>query len=173
MTPADATAYQATLGLRAVRNFEARPVSEEHLAQILQAARWTGSSKNIQPWIFVVVTDPVQRDAVAAAGSFTAPVTNAPLTIAIVRTPDGGDFDMGRAAQNIMLAAQAIGVASCPVTLHNEAVARQALGLPDDHGCRYAIALGYADVAADVEAAKSRPYGGRKPLEELVRYQRF
>lgn len=163
-------AYQATLRLRAIRNFRQEPVTDEHLAALLEAARWTGSSKNTQPWQFVAVQDADQRAAVAASGRFAGPLQSAPLVVVIVRTPDGGDFDMGRAAQNVMLAAAGLGIASCPVTLHDEDRARAALGVPADHGCRWAIALGYPDTEA---ADEPRPYGGRKPISEIVRYERF
>lgn len=162
--------YQATLRLRAVRSYRPEQISDEHLAAILEAARWTGSSKNTQPWQFVVVQDPQQRAAVAAAGRFTGPLESAPTSLVIVRTPDGGDFDMGRAAQNVMIAASGLGIASCPVTLHDEDRARTALGVPADHGCRWAIALGYPNPEV---AGGSSSHGGRKPIAELVRRERL
>lgn len=162
--------YQATLRLRAVRSYRPEQISDDHLAAILEAARWTGSSKNTQPWKFVVVQDPEQRAAVAAAGRFAGPLDSAPTALVIVRTPDGGDFDMGRAAQNVMIAASGLGIASCPVTLHDEDRARAALDVPADHGCRWAIALGYPDPEG---AGGSSPYGGRKPIADLVRHERL
>jgi nitroreductase len=163
-------AYRATLRLRAVRTYRPEQITDEHLAAILEAARWTGSSKNTQPWQFVAVQDPEQRASVAAAGRFAGPLESAPTVLVMVSTPDGGDFDMGRAAQNVMLAASGLGIASCPVTLHDEDRARAALGVPADHGCRWAIALGYPDPDA---AGDSSPYGGRKPIADLVRYERI
>jgi nitroreductase len=162
--------YRATLRLRAVRTYRPEQITGEHLAAILEAARWTGSSKNTQPWQFVVVQDPEQRAAVAAAGRFAGPLDSAPTVLVIVSTPDGGDFDMGRAAQNVMIAASGLDIASCPVTLHDEDRARAALDVPAHHGCRWAIALGYPDPEA---AGDSSPYGGRKPIADLVRYERF
>jgi nitroreductase len=61
-----------------------------------------------------------------------------------------------------MLAADAIGVASCPITLHREEDAAVVLGLPDGARCRYAIAIGYPD-----DDARPRRFGGRKPLGEV------
>ena len=110
--------YERILKLRAIRDYEDRMLSDEDLNKILEAARWTGSSKNLQNWSFVVVSDPAQKSRLAAAGNFTVPITNAPVAVAIVEEPGGYEFDSGRVAQNIMLAADAIGVASCPITLH-------------------------------------------------------
>lgn len=172
LTPS-AEVYTAVKGLRVVRKFEERPVSDEHLTAILEAGRWTGSSKNRQSWVFVVVKDREQLDRLAACGDFTVPMRSADLVIAPVRLPDGYDWDMGRVSQNMMLAAAAVGVGSCPITLHRHDDARQVLGVPPDHGCKWVIALGYPDPAAEVEAREKNPLGGRKPLEELVRYDRF
>jgi nitroreductase len=128
--------YRDVLGLRVVRRFLDRPVPADEVAALLEAARWTGSSKNRQDWAFVVL-------------------------------------DIGRAAQNIMLAAAARGLGSCPVTLHDEPAARSALGFPDDHECRWVIALGYPDTEAeDAQRAERRRAGmsGRRPLAELAHW---
>ncbi len=155
--------YRSILKLRAVRHFTDEPVSDEDLSALLEAARWTGSSKNLQRWSFIVVDDPAQKDRLCEAGDFMTPVRRAPLAICLVQEPEGYDFDIGRLAQNIMLAADAIGLASCPVTLHRDDVAREVLALSGDRRCRYAIAIGHPDTTP-------RPSGmsGRKPIDELV-----
>lgn len=165
--------YTTVRGLRVVRKFEKRPISEEHLTAILDAGRWTGSSKNRQSWVFVVIKDDQQLDRLAACGDFTGPMRSADLVIAPIRLPDGYDWDMGRVSQNMMLAAAAVGVGSCPVTLHRHDDARDVLGVPPDHGCKWVIALGYPDPEAEVEARAKNPLSGRKPLGDLVRYDRF
>ncbi len=159
-----------------VRRYRTDPIDRETTERILEAGRWTGSSKNSQPWAFVVVTDPGERQRLAECGNFTGPLVGAPLVVVIVRLPGGGDFDMGRAAQNMMLAADALGVGSCPVTLHREGCARQRLGVPDDHGCRWAVAFGYPDPAGEEElraGVRLAIPAGRRPLEELVHHGRF
>ncbi len=155
--------YDAIVGLRAIREFEDRPIAPSDLEAVLHAARWTGSSKNLQNWSFVVVDDPDQKDRLLQAGDFTTPIRNAPAAICLVQEPEGYEFDTGRLAQNIMLAADAIGLATCPITLHRERLAADVLGLPEGRRCRYAIAIGYR--APSAGAAK---FGGRKPLDELV-----
>ena len=160
--------YEQVLSLRAIRSFRAEPLSDVDLGAILEAARWTGSSKNRQNWSFVVVRDPSQRERLADCGDFTDPIRNAPATLALVQEPIGYEFDTGRLAQNVMLAADAIGVASCPITLHREEDAHRVLGLPSGARCRYAIALGYPSE----EAAPAR-FGGRKPLDEIAFEDRY
>lgn len=164
--------YRQILRLRTVRRYLPKEIAGSELEAILQAARWTGSSKNSQPWAFVVVRDDQQREALATAGRFSTPIAAAPLVIAIVRLPGGHDFDMGRAAQNMMLAAQALGIGSCPVTLHEEDRARDVLGVPSDHGCRWAVAFGYADEEGERQLRRRRR-GGRRPLDDLVLHEMF
>ncbi len=160
--------YEDILRLRVKRVYQDRPVDPEDMMRILEAARWTGSSKNSQNWAFIVVTDPEQKERLASAGQFTRPITSAPATVAIVEEPGGYEFDSGRVAQNIMLAADAIGVATCPITLHRDTLAAEVLGLPAGARCRYAIALGYP--SPDQPPSN---YGGRKPLEDLVHRDRY
>lgn len=156
------------LHLRAIRSYEDRPLEEGDLNAILEAARWTGSSKNRQNWSFVVVTERDRLEELAECGDFTDPVRASAATIVIVQEPEGYEFDSGRAAQNVMLAARAVGVASCPITLHRAEDARRVLGVPDDRHTRYVVALGYPDASA----APARR-GGRKPQEEVVHRETY
>ncbi len=160
--------YDAVLGLRAIRHFEDRPIEPEHLAAVLEAARWTGSAKNAQRWSFIVVDDPDQKARLCEAGDFMIPVVNAPTAICLVEEPGGYEFDSGRVAQNIMLAADALGLATCPVTLHRDDRAAAVLELPEGRRCRYAVAIGYPDPDAE-----PKRLGGRMPLSELVHRNRY
>jgi nitroreductase len=159
--------YDQILRLRAIRDFREEPLAKDDLASILEAGRWTGSSKNRQDWSFVVVTGE-RLEGLANCGDYTDPVRHSAATIVLVKEEGGNMFDIGRVAQNIMLAARALGVASCPITLHRHAEARRLLGAPAGTETRYAVALGYPS-----EHAGPRRYGGRKPLGELVSYQTY
>lgn len=160
--------YQRILRLRAIRSFADQPVTDEELEPVLEAARWTGSSKNRQNWSWIVVRDPAQRDRIAAAGDFTDPVRNAPVTVVLVQEAEGYEFDTGRLAQNIMLAADALGLASVPITLHRDDQAAAALGLPGGVRARYAVALGHPGPTAGPARM-----GGRKPMSELWKTDRY
>ena len=160
--------YDFVVGLRALRDYQPTPISDADMNAILEAARWTGSSKNLQNWSFVVVQDEQVKDRVADCGDYTVPVRNAPVVIVIVEEPGGYVFDSGRVAQNIMLAAAAIGVASCPITLHRSEDAATAIGLGEGRSCRYAVTLGYP-----AQHAAPKMKGGRKPLDELVHWDRY
>ncbi len=160
--------YQSILKLRAIRDYLPDPLSDADLTAILDAARWTGSSKNRQDWSFLVITDRDRLQMLAEHGDFTQPVRDSAATVVLIQEPGGNMFDIGRAAQNMMLAADAIGVASCPITLHREADNRAFLAVPDDRVARYAVAFGYA-----APGAKPRHYGGRKAGDSLVHRDRY
>lgn len=160
--------YDFVMGLRAIRDYEPQPLSNEDLGAVLEAGRWTGSSKNRQSWTFVAVTDRDRLEDLARCGDFTQPVLDSAATIVLVQEPGGNEFDIGRAAQNMMLAAKAIGVASCPITLHREKDAAASLGVPDGAVGRYAISLGYP-----TDDARARNFGGRKPAADVVKIDRY
>ena len=95
----------------------------------------------MQPCRFVVLTDLAHKEELAACGQFSSWIPQAPVNIAIVVPEDGRDFDAGRTAQNIMIACNALGLASCPVTMHDKDCARSVLALPDGHRVVIVIAL--------------------------------
>ena len=163
-----ADTYDFIVNLRAIRDYKPEPLTDKDLEAILEAGRWTGSSKNRQDWTFVVITDKGRLRELAEHGDFTQPVRDSAATIVLVQEPDGYEFDIGRAAQNIMLAAKAVGVASCPITLHRDSDARQFLGAPNNTVTRYAVALGYPS-----DEAEPRQFGGRKPSEEVIRSEQY
>lgn len=160
--------YDEILALRAIRQFTDEPISPDETRRLLEALRWTGSSKNRQAWSWVVVTDTGQRDRLIECGDFMTPVKRAPMTIVLVQEESGYEFDTGRLAQNLMLAADAIGLASCPVTLHREELAAEVLGLPDGVRARYAVAVGHPE-----SGAEPGRMGGREPLETLTHENRY
>ncbi len=159
---------QRILGLRAIRHYQDRPVEQQDLDRVLEAARWTGSAKNRQNWAVVVIRDRDQIERLAACGNGTNPLRAAPLTLSLVQGPETYELDTGRMAQNIMLAADALGMATCPITLHRDEDAAGVLGVPPGWRCRYAIALGYPD-----PTARPARFGGRKPLDEIIHRDSF
>jgi len=97
-------AYRAIVDKRDQRAFLPRPIPEDALRRILQAGRMTGSSKNREPNRFVVVRDPARLAAIAALGRQARWLAGAAVLVAIVQT-ERHEYDAGRCAQNMMLAA--------------------------------------------------------------------
>ena len=163
-------------GLKATRAYAADPLPERDLLDILEAGRWSGSSLNSQPWTFVVVTDPQTKSDLSETGRYAAHLSVAPAVIVLVGAPGRGDFDLGRAAQNMMLVADAAGIGSCPATLHDEESARRILGVPDDRSARHALAFGYPDHEHEATVRQNMKLvtgSARKPLSEVARWDRY
>ncbi len=161
-------AYKNILSKRDSRSYSSQEITDEVLQRILQAGRMAGSSKNTQPWGFIVIRDDEQKASIATCGDFANHVPNAPLSIAIVLTPGGSGFDAGRAAQNMMLAAWDEGITSCPVALHHRECAVEALGLPEDHAPAMLLAFGYP------ESEESRHRGvTRNAMDDIVHQERW
>jgi Nitroreductase len=152
---------------RAVRTYKSEPVPEEAITTILNAGRRAQSSKNSQPWTFILVTEREQLARLAEAGTYAKHMPDSAFTVVLV-APPGNEFDLGQAAANMQLAATALGVGSCVTTLHNQELARKVLGIPDELDCRWSITFGYS-------AEPDRPLraGGRRPLAEIVRRERY
>jgi nitroreductase len=161
-------AYQTIIAKRDRREYDGRPIPDESLRRILQAGRMAGSSSNSQPLRFIVMRDVEAKQKLAPAGPGTAPLVNAPLGIVIAIQTGRRDFDVGRAAQNMMVVAWAEGIHSCPVGLREEATAREALGLPEDYTAAIGISFGYPN-----PNATPRESSKRLPLEELVHHDRW
>src|SRR5437868_4277821 len=89
--------------MRAVRRFSTRSISEDVLTDILDVARWTGSSKNTQPWHLIVVRERGSLETLATCGPYAGHLAGAQAAIALVMDDADRRFDEGRLAQSIML----------------------------------------------------------------------
>ena len=160
-------AYRAVVDKRDQRVFLPRPIPEESLRRILQAARMTGSSKNSEPNRLVVVRERAGLEALAALSPFAKFIARSAATVVIAQT-EKHEFDAGRCAQNMMVAAWAEGIGSCPAHLPESEVARL-LRIPAGMLVNRVIAFGYVDpVRAAAPASVARK---RKPLTELVHWE--
>lgn len=168
-------AVRPLLRVRQVREFEVdRPVDAAALDAIADAARWTGSSQNTQPWRFVILTDRALLDKVAAAGMpQTRSLRTAPAAIAIAMPIDPKRaislaFDEARAAERILTAANLVGLRAGIAWVSGPARAAlgEALGLPDDRQVRTLVAIGHPTAAA--RRPKSAPGTARLPRQETV-----
>ncbi len=163
--------------LRVVRKYAPKPLTEDEVQALADCARKTGSSKNTQRWDFVTVRD---REALRRLGGTTIYAKHLPsagAAIALIVDKPDPDYprsvlwDLGRAAQNITLAAWEMGIGSCPITVQDFGLAADVRGLPDDKECQYIIALGWPADPADL----TRPprSGGRKRHDEVVHTERW
>jgi nitroreductase len=160
-------AYRAVVDKRDQRAFLPRPLPDETLRRILQAARMTGSSKNREPNRLVVVRDHGRLAALGALSPYGRWLARAAAAVVIAQT-ERHEFDAGRCAQNMMVVAWGEGVGSCPAHLPETEVARL-LGVPAALAVNRVIGFGYVDPArAPAPPAVARR---RRPLDELVRWE--
>jgi nitroreductase len=164
-------AYLAIVSKREVRDYSDTPIPDDVLTRILQAGRATGSSRNRQEWQFVVVRSREALSALAQTVSSPRNIETCQVAIAVVLTGQPG-WDGGRLAQNMMLAAWAEGVGTCPNTPRQREEAHRILSIPTDAEIATILSCGYPAnpirVASDPEAILRRI--NRKPLDEFARY---
>jgi nitroreductase len=164
---------QAIATLRVVRRFSDRPVDDAAVRTIVDAGRRAGSSKNLQRWDFVVVRDRSRLGELAAVGTGAGHLAGATVAIALITPDPRADdaplsvvFDLGRAAENMVLAAWALEIGACPATVYEQDLCRRILAYPETHHCEYVFSFGHpADEAYLVRPNRA---GGRKPLGDIV-----
>ena len=162
-------AYRAVVDKRDQRVYLPKPLPEEALRRILQAARMTGSSKNRELNRLIVVTEREAVRALAALREWGTWLAHAAAIVDIAQV-EPHEFDAGRCAQNMMVAAWGEGITSCPAHLPEAAVARL-LGIPKDVHVNRVIGFGYADRSRS--PAPKSVARRRTPLEELVHRERW
>ena len=161
-------------GQRQTRQFTDEPVSDADIQTLLEVLRWTGSSSNTQPWQFLVLRDAAIRAEIAKGTQYTGWIANAPLVILVLT--EGSDvrahqYDQGRADERILLASQALGLGAGIVTFWTpeaQTLVRSALKLPENYSVYSAVGVGHP-----APSATPARLGGRKPLSDLVHWDRF
>jgi len=157
-----------------VRSYQSRPVEQEKLDRVLEAARLAPTGSNEQPWKFVVVRDAEIRRQLVPACYGQRLIGEAPVVIAGVGlTPDrvmhcdipGDPVDLSIVMGHVTLAAAAEGLGTCWIGAFHQDKVREVLGIPDRAKVVEVMALGYP-------ADSLRPKH-RKPIEELVCYDRW
>jgi len=163
--------------VRQIRQYAAEPVSEDALHQLLEVARWTGSSRNSQPWHFLVVTDRDKLKQISDLRPNINWVAAAPLAIAIVLDGESEmseSYDEGRVTERLLIAAHMLGLGGG--TAHfgqaeHQAAAKKILGIPQAKAARSLVTIGRPISVSDPRPNPRK--GGRKPLTEIVSYERW
>ncbi len=163
--------------VRQVRRFRSQPPPEGALRELLEIARWTGSARNAQPWHFVVVTDKERLRQLSAVRPPIAWIAEAPLAIATVlnganETTEA--YDEGRVAERLLIGAHLLGLGGAIAwfgDVTQRAEAKRILGVPDERVARSVVAIGYPASVGDTKPKLVD--GGRRPLSEMVTYDRY
>ncbi|MGI9595909.1 MAG: nitroreductase family protein [Acidimicrobiales bacterium] len=165
-------ALTAIMTKRDTRSYTDEAIDRELLDRVLNAARLAGSAKNVQPVRVVTVTDAATKEALKAGGDYANWIGQPPVLAVFTVRSDAGPrrlFDIGRHAQNLMVAANAVGLTSCPVTLHHEDVVRSTLGIPADVEVPMLVSLGWPE-SMEPPAGIAGP---RVPLDAYAMAERW
>ncbi|MEH2114649.1 nitroreductase family protein [Nostoc sp.] len=165
------------------RAFADRPVEQDKLLSLLEAARWAPSSYNYQPWSFIVATkdEPTEYNRLLSTlVEFNQGwAKNAPiliLAVAKVRSEDGkanrhAFHDVGLALENLILQATSFGLFAHQIAGFNADSARELYQIPNDYEPATVVTVGYpGDPETLSEGLRERELAARvrKPLKEFV-----
>jgi len=158
---------------RATRVFADRPVAEEAVRRILNAGRRAESSKNSQPWHFVAVRGKETLKKLSGCGPYAGHLAGAAFAVAVIAPEPATpwiSFDLGQAVAYMQLAAWELGIGSCIAAMYEPAKARAILGVPDRLSLDVAVSFGYP---APDQRRPGLVKGGRRPFEDVVRWERW
>jgi nitroreductase len=160
---------EAVRTMVAVRDYADRPVPDDVVTRIVEAAHLSASSMNGQPWHFVVVRDRETLQRFASLVRSGRYVSGAALAIVVAAEKDSpfGLSDASRAIQSMMLTAWADGVGSNWVGFTGMREVADLVGIPDGYDVVAVVPLGYPRHPA-TEGRKNR-----KPLSEVVSEEAF
>jgi nitroreductase len=165
-------AYLALVSKRDQRKYADRLIPDAVARRILDAGRLTGSAANRQPWRFLVIEDRDLLRRLAEMVYVPDNLLDAGLVVVITQQGKGpGQFDAGRAAQNMMLAAWNEGVVSCPNGVKDSKAAAELLGLAEEEQPVIVLSFGYPARERDPEARSPEEWiehVNRKSFDEVV-----
>lgn len=156
---------------RSIRSYQDKPVEEEKIHRILDAARWAPSAGNLQSIEYIVVRDKEIRESLSETSYGQAQPRNAPVNIVvccnfskITHYGERGETlysiqESGACIQNLMLAAHSLGLGTCWIGAFDEERAKEILGIPEHVRPVGIITLGYPDES---------PRSSRKDLKGIV-----
>ena len=155
------------------RSYQDKPIEQEKLDEIFEAARLAPSAKNLQDWRFVVVTDKEIKRRLAEAANNQRFLEDAGIIIIacsnsseIMRCAQAlGPIDVAIALEHIALHATELGLATCWIGSFYPEKVRPIVGIPDDIAIIELMAVGYP--------TDSRKEPRRKPIEKILCYEKW
>jgi nitroreductase len=194
--------YEAAVKRRAIRRFQDRPVSYDILEKCVDAGRLAPSGRNHQVCEYIIIDDarvlPGVFDNIGGSaklppekgGPLPANTPEAYIIILINKDWEADAsrrritlYDVGMAAENIMLVALEQGIGACPILMFNENGLRKVLNIPDGYDIALVIAMGYPDESPQVEVATDSVTGWvddqgvrhvpKRKLADIVHRNRF
>lgn len=159
-----------------MRKYKPDPIPQDALLRVLEAARFSPSGKNLQPWKFILVMDESLKQRLVEASVRQSFIAEAPLVVVACGFPDRcysrmGNYmkswpvDVAIALEHLILQAQEEGLGTCWIGAFEEKEVKSVLEIPDEVRVLALTPLGYPD-----ELPSSR---SRKGLDEIISYESF
>jgi nitroreductase len=162
--------YECVRSRLTVREFKPDPVPARLVTRLLQSARWAPSSRNRQPWQFIVIRNKTTLQQIGSIASSGPYIAQAPLAIAmIMENVNRADLDAGRALQQMELTAWSEGLGTCFVGLRGQeqTQVKELLGIPTEMQLVTVLPFGYPTEKAGAGTKR------RKPLSEMAHGEKF
>jgi nitroreductase len=161
--------FEAIRTVLAVREYDERAVPDAVVRKIVEAGWLTASSRNGQPWHFVVVQDEEMLQKLGKVVRTGPYIANAPMAVAVAfeRSSAYGASDVSRAVQSMVLAAWEEGVGSNWAGFGGLDDAAKLLGVPDTYEVFAVLPFGYP------KRRIGRGKKNRRPLADVVSRERF
>jgi nitroreductase len=170
--------FEAIKERRSIRSYTDEKVSEQDVERLIEAARWAPSAGNIQPWEFVVVKDMETKRKLSGAALNQTFIEKVPVVIVVcadvARSSRGygsrGEHlysiqDTAAATENILLAAQQLGLATCWVGAFRENEVAKAVKAPRNLKPVAIVSVGHP--------AERQMIPQRRSFSEIVHYETF
>jgi nitroreductase len=157
-----------------VRAYLEKPVPEEKLRNVLEAARLAPSANNRQAIKLVVIRDSKRRSELAQAANYQSFVGEAPVVIVAIATNTehimscgiaSHPIDIAIAVDHMTLAAVDEGLGTCWIGAFSQEKVKQILHIPDKYRVVAILPLGFPRREKGVKS--------RKSLDEIVCYETF
>jgi Nitroreductase len=163
---------------RSIRKYQDKAIAPKIITELLEAARWAPSARNVQPWAFKIVTGVEDKNKLREAKVFMRDfVYTAPAIIVCCTNQEEypkdkfeptrqasldkwSMIDLGLATENMLLQAADLGLGACVVGMIDMEKIKSVLNIPEKYFIPYVISVGYPD-----EAPAPTP---RKSLEEIM-----
>jgi nitroreductase len=159
--------FETIRNRRSVRNYTGEPVACEDLEKIIEAARLAASGNNIQPWEFIVITEPEILRQLRFPEDHWSQGAGAMVAVVMDSNSRWWLEDGSAAVQNMLLACTALGYGACWLegyTVRNEQALRAVLGIPKKLQLFTLVSIG---VPAE------QPSKEKKPLHDVLHWQRY
>jgi nitroreductase len=134
-------------GRRSIRSFRNEDIKDAHLKMILEAARWTPSASNRQPWQFIVIKDKRILEKISELAIYGRFLKRAPLAIAIIgkpsQSPNWYKMDTSLVSLQMILMAWSLGIGSCWIGSMNREKAKELLKINKEDYLLTILPFGY------------------------------